>query len=162
MKMLRGVRVLPDGRRVRSRTDELVPRPFLPGYLFLLLVAGDDAMLADSDHGWGKPAGVKRVLRQALDVAGRARPKLIRASIVEGIRQAALEKDETPRAPEDIRPDLRQRLDRGDEVHVRHPLGFIATLVSMDDHGRASYFAQWFGVERRGTFDNVADLELVG
>lgn len=158
MKLLKGVRMLLDGRRVRSRGDELVERPFLPGYIFLLLEAGDDATMADTDHGWGKPAGIKRVLRKPLDDAGRARPRFIRASQVEAVRLAASLCDETPKP---VRQDLRDMLKSGAEVRVRHPLGFVATLLSMDEKGRARYFAQWFGVDRYGSLDDVSELEVV-
>jgi hypothetical protein len=157
-KLLKGVRIATDGRRLRSRGDELVLRPFIPGYLFLPLAYGDDAMLVDADHGWGKPQGIKRVLRGSVGADGRARPKLIRASIVEQIRAAALAKDETPKQ---VRQDLRERMDAGLPVRVRHPLGFTATLVSLDDRGRARYFAECFGGEIAGTFSNTEELELV-
>lgn len=157
-KLLRGVKMLLDGSRVRSRGDELVERPYLPGYIFLLLASGDDATMADTDHGWGKPAGIKRVLRKPLDDAGRARPRLIRASIVEGIRQAAALCDETPKP---VRKDLRDLLKTGMPVMVRHPLGFVAQLISLDDRGRARYFAQLFGGDVPGEIDDAGELEVV-
>lgn len=158
MKLLRGVRMLLDGRRVRSRGDDLVERPYLPGYLFLLLAGGDDATMVDTDHGWGKPAGIKRLLRRPLDEDGRARPRFIRASQVEAVRLAAQMCDETPKPG---REDLRKLIASGEPVRVRHPLGFVATLISLDDRGRARYFAQWFGVDRYGSLDDVSELEVV-
>ena len=157
-KLIKGCRIEPNGRRVRSREDTVQLRPFLPGYLFLPVEWGDDAMMADADHGWGKPLGVKRVLRQRMDDDGRARPRIIRASIVEGIRIAAIEKDETPRTARD---DLRKLMDAGHIVRVRHPLGFVAVLTSLEDNGRARFFAQWLGVDREGTFEDTSTLELV-
>lgn len=158
MKLLKGVRMLLDGRRVRSRCDELVERPYLPGYLFLLLAAGDDATMVDTDHGWGKPAGIKRLLRRPLDEDGRARPRFIRASQVEGVRLAASLCDETPKP---VRQDLRDMLKSGAPVRVRHPLGFVATLISLDERGRARYFAQLFGGDVHGSLDDAGELEIV-
>lgn len=157
-KLLKGVRIAADGRRVRSRDDELVQRPFIPGYIFLPLEYGDDAMLADADHGWGKPQGVRRVLRNRVGEDGRARPKMIRVSLIEAIKVAALEKDETPRH---ARQDLKDKMDAGQIVRVRHPLGFTVTLTSLDDKGRARYFAELFGGEIAGTFEDTEELELV-
>lgn len=157
-KLLRGVRVLLDGSRVRSRGDDLVERPYLPGYLFLLLEAGEDAMTADMDHGAGKPAGIKRVLRRPLDATGRARPRFVRASIVEGVRLAASMCDETPKP---VRQDLRNLLKSGAPVMVRHPLGFVATLLSLDGRGRARYIAQLFGGDVPGEIEDAGELEVV-
>lgn len=157
-KLIKGCRIEPNGRRVRSRENTVQSRPFLPGYLFVPVPYGSDAMTADTDHGWGKPLGVRRVLRHRMDQDGRCKPRIIRASIVEGIRLAALEKDETPRQ---VRADLKERMDSGQPVRVRHPLGFVATLVSLDDKGRARYFAELFGGEISGSFDNTDELELV-
>lgn len=180
-KLLKGARY-EGARRVRQHgKDSLVERPFIPGYLFLPLEYGDDAMLADTDHGWGKPRGVRRVLRNRIGEDGRARPKIIRASIVDGIMAAALERDETPRQ---ARRDLREAIDQYDEaekkrdgsglltdaeraalergpVRVRHPLGFEATLLSLDEQGRARYVAQLFGGEISGTVEDTSELELV-
>lgn len=156
-KLLRGVRY--EGRRrVRQHgKDTLVERPFIPGYIFLPLEHGDDAMLVDTDHGWGKPQGIRRLLRSRIGEDGRARPKLIRASIVEQIKLAAVEKDETPRP---VREDLQRALEKG-QARIRHPLGLTATLTSMDEHGRARYVAQLFGGEVSGTVEDTSVLELM-
>lgn len=157
-KLLKGVRIALDGRRVRSRHDEIVSRPFIPGYLFLPLAYGDDAMLADADHGWGKPQGVKRVLRNPIGEDGRARPKMIRCSVVEAIKAAALELDETPVIQART---LSASLKAGAVVRVRHPLGFAARLLSLDENGRARYVAEIFGGEIEGSIADYRELEVV-
>lgn len=158
-KLIKGARHdAATGRRIRSRSDELQLRPFIPGYLFLPLGYGDDALAADTDLGSGKPPGVKRVLRDQIGADGRARPKLIRATIIEQIKATAMEKDLTP---EHSHQHLRDRLNRGEQVRVRHPLGFTATLLALDDQDRARYVAWLFGREINGTINNAAELELV-
>ena len=146
-KLLKGARIAADGRRIRSRKDELQLRPFIPGYLFLGLPDGDDATLADGANG------VRRVFRHR-DVYGYlGKPKLIRARIVEQIQQAALDRDETPKA---IRDDLKP----GDRIRI--PGGIEAILIGLDSKGRAEYFADLLGREVRGRIDDASQLELVG
>lgn len=152
-KLIRGARIDHGGRRVRSRADTVEPRPFIPGYLFLPIPHGDDATLVDG------ALGVKRLFRQRDAEGYLGKPKMIRARIVDQIVVAALAKDETPKHARD---DLKSRLADGGEVVVRSPEnGMVLTLTSLDDKGRAEYFTMMMGVERRGTIEDTAKLELV-
>ena len=170
-KLIKGHRYRPNGERVRSRHDEIQSRPFIPGYLFLPLASGDDAAAIDSpirwgglslpgpgggvvetDSGWVKLAGIKRLIRHPKGPDGRARPKLIRHRIVEQIKAAALERDETPKP---IRDDLKP----GDKVRL--PSGMIGYLVSLDDKGRAKYVADLLGGQVSGSISDTRRLELV-
>lgn len=145
-KLLRGVRIAADGRRVRSRKDELVERPFIPGYLFLPLVSEDDATLVDGANG------VRRLFRQRDPDGYLGKPKLIRGRIVEQIKQAALERDETPKSiRDDLKPGMR----------VRIPGGIEAVLISLDERGRAEYMAELLGRQVRGRIDDAMSLEVV-
>lgn len=145
-KLIKGCRIAPDGRRIRSRKDEIQPRPFIPGYLFLPIVQGDDASEVDGQ------LGVKRLFRQR-DLEGYlGKPKLIRARIVEQIQLAALAKDETPkRVRDDLKPGQR----------IRTPAGIEAVLLSLDEAGRAKYVADLFGGQVIGSIDDASKLELV-
>src|SRR6185437_6365508 len=96
-KLIRGVRFIGD-RRVRSRGDTIQSRPFIPGYLFLPLEAGDDATLIDGCNG------VKRLFRRRDAEGYLAAPRLIRASVVEQVKRAADEMDETPQP---VRTDIK-------------------------------------------------------
>lgn len=154
-KLLRGSRIASDGRQVRSRKDELVERPFLPGYIFLPVPHGDDCTLVD-----GAP-GVKRLFRHRDADGYLAKPKLIRARLVEQCKAAALEKDETPKPKGPARPDLQARLNQGGDVIVRLPTGIVAHLVSLDDNGRARYIAELMGSQVAGTIEDAEALELV-
>ncbi len=145
-KLLRGTRIAADGRRIRSRQDELCLRPFIPGYLFLPIVQGDDAAEVDGQ------LGIKRLFRQRDAEGYLGKPKLIRARIVEQIRLAAMEKDETPKP---IRDDLKPG------QRVRTPGGIEATLLSLDEAGRAKYVAEMFGGQVVGSIEDASQLELV-
>lgn len=151
-KLIRGARIAPDGRRVRSRKDELQPRPFIPGYLFLPLASGDDATLADG------ATGVRRVFRHRDADGYLAKPQLIRARIVEQIRLAAAERDETPKP---LRDDLRDALALGETVRIRTPGGIEAVLLSLDEKGRGEYMAELLGRQVRGSIEDASQLELV-
>jgi hypothetical protein len=151
-KLIKGCRIAPDGRRIRSRKDEIQARPFIPGYLFLPIIQGDDASEVDGQ------LGVKRLFRQR-DLEGYlGKPKLIRARIVEQIQLAALAKDETPKP---VRQDLRDKLASGEKVRVRIPGGIEADLMSMDESGRVKYMAYLFGGQVVGSIDDASQLELV-
>lgn len=145
-KLIKGCRIAPDGRRIRSRKDEIQARPFIPGYLFLPIIQGDDASEVDGQ------LGVKRLFRQR-DIEGYlGKPKLIRARIVEQIQLAALAKDETPKP---IRDDLKPG------QRIRTPAGIEAVLLSLDEAGRAKYVADLFGGQVIGSIDDASKLELV-
>lgn len=145
-KLLRGARIAADGRRIRSRKDEIQARPFIPGYIFLPIPNGDDATLVDGANG------VRRLFRHRDADGYLAKPKLIRARIVEQIQLAALEKDETPKT---VRDDLKP----GDRVRI--PGGIEAILISLDEKGRAEYMADLLGREVRGRINDTSTLELV-
>lgn len=145
-KLLRGVRIASDGRRVRSRKDELVERPFIPGYLFLPLPSGDDATLVDGANG------VRRLFRHRDADGYLGKPKLIRGRIVEQIKQAALERDETPKP---VRDDLQVGM------RVRIPGGIEAVLIALDEKGRAEYMADLLGRQVHGRIKDTATLEVV-
>jgi len=145
-KLIKGCRIAPDGRRVRSRRDEIQVRPFIPGYLFLPIVQGDDASEVDGQ------LGVKRLFRQRDADGYLAKPKLIRARIVEQIQLAAAERDETPKP---IRDDLKP----GDRIRI--PGGIEAALLSLDENGRARYVADLFGGRVIGSIEDASQLELV-
>jgi len=145
-KLIKGHRYRLNGERVRSRHDEIQARPFIPGYLFLPLPSGDDATLVDGRDG------VKRLFRTRDAEGYLARPKLIRNRIVEQIKAAALERDETPKP---IRDDLKP----GDKVRL--PSGMIGYLVSLDDRGRAKYVADLLGGQVSGSISDTRRLELM-
>lgn len=145
-KLLKGWRRGPDGRQIRSRKDEIQARPFIPGYLFLPIVRGDDASEVDGQ------LGIKRLFRQRDAEGYLAKPKLIRARIVEQITLAAMAKDETPKP---IRDDLRPG------QRIRIPGGIEAVLLSLDEAGRAKYVADLFGGQVAGSIDDASQLELV-
>lgn len=151
-KLLRGVRIAADGRRVRSRKDELQLRPFIPGYLFLPIPDGDDATLVDGANG------VRRLFRSRDAEGYLAKPKLIRARIVEQIKLAALDQDETPKA---VPEALKAAIATGEPVRVRIPGGIEAVLISLDERGRAEYMAELLGREVRGRIADVRQLEIV-
>lgn len=145
-KLIKGCRIAPDGRRIRSRKDEIQARPFIPGYLFLPIVQGDDAAEVDGQ------LGIKRLFRQRDAEGYLGKPKLIRARIVEQIQLAAAEKDETPKAVrDDLKPGQR----------IRIPGGIEATLLSLDEAGRAKYVADLFGGQVVGSIEDARQLELV-
>ena len=146
IKLIRGARIAPDGRRIRSRKDELQARPFIPGYLFLPLEVDDDATLVDVQRG------VKRLFRSRDADGYPAKPKLIRARIVEQIKIAAAERDETPRP---VRSDLKP----GDRVRI--PGGIEAVLLKLDEKGRAEYMAEILGGQVPGSIKDANLLELV-
>lgn len=145
-KLIKGCRIAADGRRIRSRKDEIQARPFIPGYLFLPIVQGDDATEVDGQ------LGVRRLFRQR-DVEGYlGKPKLIRARIVEQIQLAALAKDETPKAVrDDLKPGMR----------IRAPGGIEAVLLSLDANGRARFLAEMLGGQVVGSIEDAGQLELV-
>lgn len=145
-RLLRGVRIASDGRRVRSRKDELQLRPFIPGYLFLPIPDGDDATLVDSANG------VRRLFRHRDSDGYLAKPKLIRGRIIEQIKQAALERDETPKP---VRDDLKP----GDRIRI--PGGIEAVLLNLDERGRAEYVADLFGGQVVGSIEDASQLELL-
>jgi transcription antitermination factor NusG len=145
-KLIRGCRIAPDGRRIRSRKDEIQARPFIPGYLFLPIVQGDDASEVDGQ------LGIKRLFRQRDAEGYLGKPKLIRARIVEQIVLAAQERDETPKA---VRADLKPG------QRVRIPGGIEAVLLSLDEKGRVRYVAEMFGGQVVGSIENASQLELV-
>ena len=145
-KLLRGARIAADGRRIRSRKDELQPRPFIPGYLFLPIPDGDDATLVDSAYG------VRRLFRHRDADGYLAKPKLIRARVVEQIRLAAAEWDETPKP---IRDDLKPG------QRIRTPAGIEAVLLSLDANGRARFLAEMLGGQVIGSIEDASQLELV-
>ena len=151
-KLIKGCRIAPDGRRIRSRKDEIQARPFIPGYLFLPIVQGDDASEVDGQ------LGIKRLFRQRDAEGYLAKPKLIRARVVEQIVLAAMAKDETPKP---VRQDLRDALEAGEQVRIRIPGGIEATLLSLDESGRAKYVADLFGGQVIGSIDDASQLELV-
>lgn len=156
-KLIRGARIANDGNRVRSRQDSIQPRPFIPGYLFLPLIQGDDATLVDGREG--KAAGIKRLFRNRDADGYLAKPKLIRARIVEQIRLAAIEKDETPKSARD---DLKNLIEETGEATTRHPVtGMILHLTSLDDKGRAEYFTELMGARIMGRIEDTAELELL-
>lgn len=154
-KLVRGSRFIGD-RRVRSRADTVQARPFIPGYLFLPIRDDDDATLVDIADG------VKRLFRQRDTDGYLGRPKLIRARLIEQIKEAAIARDEslTPQR-EDLRQALAEGKKTGQHVKVRLPNGLVATLVNLDDQGRALYFAEIMGAERRGTIKDASALEIV-
>lgn len=146
-KLIKGARIAANGRRIRSRDDHLEPRPFLPGYMFILVQHDDDATTIDGANG------IRRLLRYRDADGYLAKPKLVRGRIIEQIREAALAKDETPKAKRsDIKP--------GDRVRI--PGGIEAVLISLDDKGRARYMAELMGVEVPGSIEDADALELVG
>lgn len=151
-KLLRGARIALDGRRIRSRKDELQPRPFIPGYLFLPLQHGDDATLVDIANG------VRRLFRHRDAEGYLAKPKIIRGRIVEQMKAAALERDETPKT---VREDLRLRMASGETVRALVMPALIATLISLDDKGRAEWVGELFGREVSGRIEDTSELELV-
>lgn len=145
-KLIKGCRIAPDGRRIRSRKDEIQARPFIPGYLFLPIVVGDDASEVDGQ------LGVKRLFRQRDAEGYLGKPKLVRARVVEQIRLAAMAKDETPKqVRDDLKPGQR----------IRIPGGIEATLLSLDEAGRAKYVADLFGGQVVGSINDANQLELV-
>jgi hypothetical protein len=145
-KLIKGCRIAPDGRRIRSRKDEIQARPFIPGYLFLPLAQGDDASEADGQ------LGIKRLFRQRDAEGYLGKPKLIRAHIVEQIVAAAEERDETPKTVrDDLKPGQR----------IRIPGGIEAVLLSLDEKGRVRYVAEMFGGQVVGSIEDASQLELV-
>jgi hypothetical protein len=145
-KLIKGCRIAPDGRRIRSRKDEIQARPFIPGYLFLPIVQGDDASEVDGQ------LGIKRLFRQRDAEGYLGKPKLIRARIVEQIVLAAEGRDETPKA-------VRDDLTPGQRVRI--PGGIEAVLLSLDEQGRARYVAEMFGGQVVGSIEDASQLELV-
>lgn len=145
-KLIKGCRIAPDGRRIRSRKDEIQARPFIPGYLFLPIVQGDDASEVDGQ------LGIKRLFRNRDADGYLAKPKLIRARIVEQIQLAALAKDETPKP---IRDDLKPG------QRIRTPAGIEAVLLSLDSNGRARFLAEMLGGQVVGSIEDASQLELV-
>lgn len=146
IKLLRGVRIASDGRRIRSRKDEIQPRPFIPGYLFLPIIQGDDATLVDGANG------VRRLFRHRDADGYLGKPKIIRARIVQQIIEAAAARDETPKK---VRDDIKP----GDRVRI--PGGIEAVLLSLDEKGRATYMAELLGGHVPGTIDDARELEMV-
>jgi len=137
-KILRGSRFGEDGRRIRSRRDEVVSRPLFPLYLFVELCPHQQ---------WSpicRSTGVTRVL--GVDTVGR--PALLAPELVHLIR-------ETERCGEfdEAREDtgVRTDLSPGDAVRVPEMNNLAATLTRLADHGRAHVVGEVLG--RAVSFD---------
>lgn len=151
-------RIIVSGRRVRApRKDSIVRRSLFGSYGFVLLDYNTDATDID------KAIGVYRLIRHPPVDGVAGRPKRVRASIVEALRQAAAsgEFDSPELRP---KPPIRTDLIPGTQVYApgRND-GLIATIRSMDEDGRAEYFISLLGREVSGRFtkDETKKLELV-
>lgn len=147
-KRLRGVKMV-DGRRVRSKSDGFIERPLIRGYVFLLLAYGDEAWAVDGLNG------IHRVMRHR-DVEGYpAAPKRIRGRVLEQLREAV----DAGLFDEVSIIDKVISVQVGDRVIT--PSGIVATLLTLDEKGRADLLANMFGAERLMRKVDAAVLELV-
>jgi transcription antitermination factor NusG len=157
-KLQRDRRVKEDGRIISRISSQVVRRPLFPGYGFVLIEHGIDACDIDA------AIGVSRLLRHApADGYRVGRPKIVRASIVEGLRAtcAAGEFDSPELQP---KPKLRTDLTPGAQVRMPGRTGaMVATIKSLDEQGRAEYFVSLLGRDVPGRFTRAetAHLELV-
>jgi hypothetical protein len=136
-RQLKGVRIAPDGRRVRTRgAGSIVLRPLFPRYLFARL----------SEGRWWEMRSASGVVSVVMvpDSVPRLgerdrenRPALVAPELVEAIRESVERGDFDE--PRPLRRDLRRLLDAGENPLVQvngHPI--IGRLVGLDDHGRAT------------------------
>lgn len=130
--ILRGARLLPSGRRVRSRTDTVIYRPLFSGYLFVLL---------DENTQWDpirKSLHVRRIIMSEDET-----PVLLRSEIIEQLRMAEADGlwDEVTAVEA-----LRTEIASGKQPTVSVPwYGVMGKLVSLDDSGRARVLIEMLG-----------------
>jgi hypothetical protein len=149
-KYLRGVRIGPGGRRIRSRTGDIVFRPLFGPYVFCEIWPGQ------SEHALIVTPGVMQLLRQS--IYGKPGPlHLLRGEVIEEIRAAVAAGVYDEARPTD-RPVKRTDLQIGDRVRTSH--GIVAELLDLDERNRALLLMSWLGADRR-TMVDAAELELV-
>lgn len=136
--VLKGARLLPTGRRVRSRTDTVIYRPLFTGYLF--------AAINDETPSWyaiNNSLHVRRVIMSISENEYDEKPIILRNDVIAELkrRQDAGEWDEVT----DIAA-IRARFDAGEDLTVSMPhLGIIGHLSSLDENGRARVLSQMLG-----------------
>lgn len=150
-KRLKGTRI-EDGRRIRSRQDGVEQRPLFPGYLFAQVPHDDPD---ETSYAIDLARGVLRMMRHPSTGNRWGKPKIIRARVIELIREAveAGEFDE-------VGADTPITVMAGDTV--RTPSGIVGTIRDLDDKGRAELAYDLFGRAGISRGVDARTLERVG
>lgn len=141
-KILKGVRITADGRRVRSRGYSLALRPLFPNYLFCEIWPEQDL------HRLIVCPGVVNLLRRR-----SGSPQILRAEVIEEIRAAEARGifDQARPDTDSARPMKRFDLHAGDRVRTAQ--GDVAELLHLDERNRARLLMKWLGADRLTTID---------
>lgn len=147
-KLLRGKKMV-NGRRVNSRSDGYVERPLIKGYCFVMVPYGDEAWPLDGLDG------IHRVMRHRDADGYPAAPKRIRGRVLEQLREAV-----DAGLFDEVRViDKVISVRVGDRVIT--PTGIVATLLTLDEKGRADLVADLLGGDRLMRKVDASTLQLV-
>lgn len=148
-KLLRGKKMV-NGRRVNSRSDGYVERPLVRGYCFVLVPYGDEAWAVDGLNG------IHRVMRHRDADGYPAAPKRIRGRVLEQLREAV-----DAGLFDEVHDVVHKVISvkRGDRVLT--PSGIVATMLTLDEKGRADLVADLLGGDRLMRNVDASTLQLV-
>lgn len=153
-KLMRGVRITADGRRVRSRgVGDLVMRPVFPRYLFVEL---------EPDQPWQSIKTAPGAHSLIMNTVGH--PARLRCDFIEHLRWRVDNRDfDESKIPESHK-EIMEALARKELVHARVPaFGYaMARLLSLDENGRARFLMQAaLGRDEVITEAKIDDLRIV-